>query len=40
MENRDIDIANEIRMRRTSGSFEGTFVIVEGRSDKLIYEEL
>jgi hypothetical protein len=40
MEHSDIEIATEIRMRRTSESFEGTFVIVEGRSDKLIYEEL
>ena len=41
MENLDGNtIANLIRMRRSSGSFEGTFVIVEGRSDKLVYEEL
>jgi hypothetical protein len=29
-------IANQIRMRRSS--FSGTFLIVEGRSDKLVYE--
>jgi len=41
MENLGINtIANSILMRRSSGSFEGTFVIVEGRSDKLVYEEL
>jgi hypothetical protein len=28
-------IANQIRMRRSS--FQGTFIIVEGRSDKLTY---
>jgi len=41
MENLGINtIANSILMRRSSGSFKGTFVIVEGRSDKLVYEEL
>lgn len=31
-------IANAIRMKRTH--FDGSFLIVEGRSDKLVYERL
>lgn len=31
-------IANQIRMRRDDNTHSGTFLIVEGRSDKLLYE--
>ncbi len=34
------DIANEIMMQRATGSYSGTFLLVEGRSDKLFYQRL